>query len=126
MAKTMDNSDRESQPKTSIKAKLQDRELLDKLSALPETDRIKITKGLIKFLSARQSSLEQVCRKYQLLQNLYTSTSYVDAVTLDFYETVVVLVKERKRKIGKLEDPGIDARQKNCTYLQHGFREKRS
>ena len=44
--------------------------------------------------------------------NLYTS--YVDAVTLDFYATVVVLVKERKRKIGKLEDPGIDKRQKNC------------
>ena len=67
MAKTMENSDRESQPKASIKAKLQDRELLDKLSALPEApenDRIKITKGLIKFLSARQSSLEQVCRKY--------------------------------------------------------------
>ena len=66
MAKTMENSDRESQPKASIKAKLQDRELLDKLSALPEapeTDRIKITKGLIKYLSARQSSLEQVCRK---------------------------------------------------------------
>ena len=36
-----------------------------------------------------------------------------DAVTLDFYATVVVLVKERKRKIGKLEDPGIDKRQKN-------------
>ena len=67
MAKTMENSDRESQPKASIKAKLQDRELLDKLSALPEapeTDRIKITKGLIKYLSARQSSLEQVCRMY--------------------------------------------------------------
>ena len=66
MAKNMENSDRESQPKASIKAKLRDRELLDKLSALPEapeTDRIKITKGLIKFLSARQSSLEQVCRK---------------------------------------------------------------
>ena len=115
MAKTMENSDWESQPKTSIKAKLQDRELLDKLSALPEapeTDRIKITKGLIKFLSARQSSLEQVCRKYQILQNLYTSTSYVDAVTLDFYETVVVLVKERKRKRSgdrcKTEEGNID------------------
>ena len=36
-----------------------------------------------------------------------TSTSYVDAVTLDSYATVVVLVKERKRKIVKLEEPGI-------------------
>ena len=31
----------------------------------------------------------------------------VDAVTLDSYATVVVLVKERKRKIVKLEEPGI-------------------
>ena len=41
------------------------------------------------------------------------STSYVDVVTLDFYVTVVVLVKEWKRKIGKLEELGIDKRQKN-------------
>ena len=36
-----------------------------------------------------------------------TSTSYVDAITLDSYATVVVLVKERKRKIVKLEEPVI-------------------
>ena len=39
-----------------------------------------------------------------------TSTLYVDAVTLDSYATVVVLVKERKRTIVKLEEPGIDKR----------------
>ena len=39
-----------------------------------------------------------------------TSTSYVDAVTLASYATVVVLVKERKRKIVKLEEPNIDKR----------------
>ena len=41
---------------------------------------------------------------------LASSTSYVKAVTLDSYATVVVLVKERKRKIVKLEEPGIDKR----------------
>ena len=49
-------------------------------------------------------------------------TSYVDVVTLDFCATVVVLVKERKREIGKLEEPGIDKRQKNSkVWPSHVF-----
>ena len=52
----------------------------------------------------------------------HTSTSYVDVVTLDFYATVVVLVKEWKREIGKLEEPGIDKRQKNSkVWPSHAF-----
>ena len=51
-----------------------------------------------------------------------TSTSYVDVVTLDIYATVVVLVKERKREIGKLEEPGMGKRQNNSkVWPSHVF-----
>ena len=59
-----------------------------------------------------RENMKRSCLKPEGLDIWYvaSSLSYVDRVTLDSYATVVVLVKERKRKIVKLEEPGIDKR----------------